>query len=72
MLGARRSELIFTYESDNAYVASARCSVCNQEMPAPGRDVTVSWDRVLWFAEHFVVHKREHHRPDESDADHII
>jgi hypothetical protein len=57
---AVRSELAFEY-NESSFVVSATCSRCAEKMPAPDPTVTLTRDRVLWFAQHFVEHKKQRH-----------
>jgi len=68
---SNRSELIFSYDNQS-HVVSAKCSLCNAEFPEPPGEVTLSEERVLWFAREFITHKMECHSTEAgSDADDI-
>ena len=62
----RRSELVFQYDA-NSFVVSATCLRCGDKMPEPPSNVTVSRDRVLWFATQFVEHKKQRHSEVENE-----
>lgn len=57
---AHKSELVFQYD-DSSFVISAKCSLCGDKMPQPPANVTLSRDRVLWFAKRFLEHKKQLH-----------
>ena len=57
---AQISELAFKYD-DNSLVVSATCLLCREEMAPPHPEVTLPRDRVLWFAERFIEHKKQRH-----------
>jgi len=45
----------------NDYPATAKCSICGEEMPARRRWINSSADNLAWFAEQFRIHvEREH------------
>lgn len=52
-----RSELIFGYDEETSFVVSAVCSRCGEKMLAPDPKITLSRDRVFWFATRFLEHK---------------
>jgi hypothetical protein len=58
-------ELRFEYDT-SSFVRSAYCSICSERMPAPNPSVTNSADRVLWFAQRFIEHKKRRH-PETKD-----
>lgn len=59
---AVRSELVFEYSADMGnLVESAKCSICGGQMPLPELTMTLSRDRVLWFAQQFLLHKQQRH-----------
>ena len=55
-----RSELVFKYD-DKSFAVSATCSLCGEKMPLPHPNLTLSADRVMWFAKHFIEHKKQRH-----------
>lgn len=63
---SERSELVFQYD-DNSFVVSATCSLCGEKMQKPPSNVTISRDRVMWFAMRFLEHKKQRHSEIESE-----
>lgn len=59
-----RSELVFEY-NEASFVVSGTCSICGEKMPQPPPNISLSADRVLWFAERFIEHK-QHRHPTEG------
>jgi hypothetical protein len=53
-------ELSFEYDAAS-FVKSAYCSICSERMPAANPSVTNSADRVLWFAQCFIEHRKRRH-----------
>jgi transcription elongation factor Elf1 len=59
-------ELKFEYDAAS-FVKSAYCSICSERMPTPNPSVTNSADRVLWFAQRFIEHKKQRHSETENE-----
>jgi len=59
---------LFEHDRATSFLTSAHCSMCQETTPAPKREVNEAMDRVRWFAEQLVEHKRVHHRTGRSFA----
>ena len=62
------SELVIRYDA-NLRPISAQCSSCGQQMPSLPSDLPDTPDRIVWFSDHFIEHKKQKHPTPPYGAD---